>query len=347
MTFLRLASLILTLTLGTGSARADLASTVPDEALIRAATAECRRGSAPRVTGVLGISDPHASDPQVIELIDATGVGWVRAEFHWSLIEPTPGGPYRWEPYDQMVRAYRRRGIRVQGILTYIPPTLPRDWAVIDAAFQRFAAAAVARYSRLGVHHWEVFNEPNLPGYGWLTRTAPARENLAPYTLLLARANQAVRQNDPEGVVLIGGIASDQHRGIPLEETMARIYGLGARDCFDVMAYHPYGYQNRFPAARARVEAVLAAGSDAGKPIWFNEYGWTDQRAMDLAVNPTARTNPMLAALGQRGTVDALFWFAGKDYSGRRGTPTFGLATFDGQRRPSFETFRAFVAAIR
>ena len=328
------------------SAQGPLARTLPSDSEIRQATAACTRTGAAIPTGILGISDPHAADPAVAELIAETGVRWVRAEFHWSVIEPVPGQGYRWARYDRMVREYNKRGISVLAILTYIPEGMPRDWHVIDDAFQRFAAAVVARYAPQGVHHYEVFNEPNLPGYGWLTPRADVSAGLRGYALLLARANRAVRENDGEGVVVLGGIASDQHRGLPLERTMDVLYGLGAGPCFDVMAYHPYGYQNQFPKARRRVDVVLAAHGDR-VPVWFNEYGWTDQRAMDLRVNDSAANNPMLAALGQRGAADALFWFSAKDYSRRRGTPTFGLATFDLKKRPSFETFRRFVSGMR
>lgn len=339
--------LLVLLILAGRPAQADLLSTAPDTDTIMAATGQCQSGRAPIPTGVLGISDPHASDPEVIDLIARTGVRWVRAEFYWSEIEPEPGGGYRWSVYDAMVRDYGRRGINVLGILTYIPDSQPRDWAKIDRAFQKFAAAAVRRYASRGVHHWEVFNEPNLTGYGWLDKGMNARKMLGAYTLLLARANQAVRENDPKGVVVIGGLASDQHRGLAAEDTMDVIYGLGAKDCFDVMAYHPYGYQNRFPEARARIDAILAGAGDSGKPVWFNEYGWTEQGEMDMARNPDAGSNPMLAALGQRGSADALFWFAAKDYGRRAGTPAFGLATYDLVLRPSFDTFRSYVESIR
>ena len=59
-----------------------------------------------------------------------------------------------------------------------------------------------------------------------------------------------------------------------------------------------------------------------------------------------AASQPACAA-GQRGSADALFWFAAKDYSRRAGTPAFGLATFNLELRPSFETFRSFVETIR
>lgn len=312
-----------------------------DEA--RAATAGCRRGAVAPPSGIVGISDPNTLDPGVIELIRETGVDWVRAEFHWSRIQPAAGGPYDWAPYDRMVRAFNKAGIHVQAILTYIPEKRFRSYAEIDAAWQDFAAAAVARYAPMGVHHWEIFNEPNLPGYGWLTKRDDARTHLGFYSLLLARANEAVRENDPRGVVILGGLASDQHRGLPAEETMDILYSYGIKDCFDVFAYHPYGYQNRLPEARARVDRILKAHGDTGKPVWFNEYGWTEQRAMDMAKNDTAATNPMMAIFSQRHSADALFWFAAKDYSSRLGTPAFGLADFNLRKRPSFETFRRLV----
>jgi len=267
----------------------------------------------------------------------------VRAEFHWSQIEPVRGGAFQWERYDRMVAGYNAHGIKVQAILTYIPQGYGTDWSAIDKGFQRFAAAVVARYAKRGVHYWEVFNEPNLPGYGWLTKRADATKNLAGYALLLARANAAVRAHDPRGVVILGGVASDQHRGLALEKTMATLYDLGVANCFDVMAFHPYGYQNQFPKARARVDSVMARHGDGNKPVWFNEYGWTEQGAMDLGRNSNRTNNPMLAALNQRSSADALFWFAAKDYSAKRGTPSFGLATFDLEKRPSFETFKQFV----
>jgi hypothetical protein len=325
---------------------AELEDSRPSAGIIRAATAACAPTSVKPQNEVVGISDPHTLDAGVIKLIAETGVKWVRAEFHWSRIEPTGQGNYRWEPYDTMVEGFTAAGIQVLGILTYIPEHLLRDWGQIDAAFQRFAVATVRRYAPRGVHYWEAFNEPNLTGYGWLTKRQEPQDYLGAYTLLLARVNQAVRENDPNGIVVLGGIASDQHRGLPVEYTMEVLYDLGAKDCFDVFAYHPYGYQSRFGEARARVDAVLGKAGDLGKPIWFNEYGWTDYKAMDLSRNDNARTNPMIAAFSQRGAADALFWFSAKDYSAKLGTPTFGLATFDLEKRPSFTTFQRLMEVI-
>lgn len=325
--------------------RADLLSSRPSEDTIRAATAQCSLATRTPERGAIGISDPNTLDPGVIDLIRQTGVKWVRAEFHWSRIQPQPGGAYNWGPYDAMVAGFNAAGIRVQAILTYIPEAQLTDWGRIGVGFDEFASAVVRRYAARGVHYWEVFNEPNLPGYGWLTKKEDAGAYLGAYTLLLARANRIVRRHDPRGFVILGGIASDQHRGLAAEATMNVLYGLGAQRCFDIFAYHPYGYQNRFPEARARIDKLLRRHGDAAKPVWFNEYGWTDQASMDMARNMGAE-NPMIAAFRQAGVADAFFWFAAKDYSRRRGTPTFGLATYELKKRPSFETFRAIIARI-
>jgi len=324
-------------------AMADLMSTRPGSEEVRAATAACHASTHQPERGIVGISDPHAMDPAVIDLIAATGVKWVRVEFHWSLIQPQFGGAYQWGEYDRMVQVYSSAGIKILGIMTYIPDHIPRDWAVIDREFGAFSDALVARYAGRGVHYWEVFNEPNLTGYGWLRDSDPAEPHLGAYALLLARANQAVRSHDPKGFVVLGGIAGDSRRTLPAERTMEVLFDLGIKPCFDIFAFHPYGYQNRFPEARQRIERILAAGHAKTKPVWFNEYGWTDQHEMSLEVNDTKDTNPMMAVFSQRNVAEALFWFAAKDYSARRKTPTFGLADFDLNRRPSFETFRKLV----
>lgn len=339
-------ALLLALT-GWSESEADIYDSRPSEEVLREATAQCRPAKVRPVTDIVGISDPHAIEANVVSLIQETGVKWVRAEFKWSKIQDSPASEYDWRAYDAMVDSYNRAGIKVAGILTYIPPAMPDDWLQIDEHFQRFASATVKHFAAKGVHYWEVFNEPNLTGYGWLQKGLDARDFLGAYTLLLARANQAVRANDPQGVVILGGLASDNHSGIPAEDAMSFIYGAGGRRCFDVFAFHPYGYQNKFSAARARMNAILAAGADMGKPIWFNEYGWTDYAEMDMRVNGTAANNPMMAVFDQRRQADALFWFSAKDYSGKWGAPTFGLADFNLVKRPSFNTFTYLVQQSR
>ena len=322
---------------------AELLATRPTDAQVMAAAAQCVRANTPPV-GIIGLSDPNALDTRVIDLCADAGAEMVRVEFHWSQIQPVPGGPYQWAPYDAMVGKCIERGLGILGIATYLPNWLGTNWAVIDAQWQLFFQALVARYAPFGVHMWEVFNEPNLTGYGWLPKTSDvpeihAEDYAGAYTLLLARANVILRATDPQGMIVLGGLASDNHGGVPFEPYMTEVYRLGGRNCFDVFAFHPYGYQNNFAAARARVDAFLSTVSDT-PPVWFNEYGWTDWRRMNMNRYPTAATNPMMAVFRDRVHCDALFWFSLKDYSSKWLAPTFGLCDYNLKKRPGFTTFK-------
>ncbi|MCA9494445.1 MAG: hypothetical protein KC621_31175, partial [Myxococcales bacterium] len=294
------------------SPHADLPDTVP---------LDCTPTDRVPATGIVGLSDPHADEDLVVDIVGDSGAPWVRAEIPWSIVQPEVDGPFDFGAYDLMVEAYRDRDVEVLLILTYVPPAYGREWEAIDAGFRAYATEVVTRYAAMGVHHFEVFNEPNLTGYGWLTDDDDAWTHLPDYTRLLGIANEVVRAHDPEGFVVIGGIASEQHRGLSLAETMEVLYGYGAQDCFDVMGFHPYGYQNRFAEARRAVQEVMDAGDAGDKPVWFSEYGWTDQESMDLDVNDTVDTNPMMAAFDQKDVADAFFWFSAKDYSSRASAP--------------------------
>ena len=94
---------------------------LPDESAITAWTAQGELGTATPATGVLGISDPRAHDSRIMDIIEDTGVTWVRLEIYWTVVQPTPGGPMNWSLYDGVMADYATRGISVAAILTYMP----------------------------------------------------------------------------------------------------------------------------------------------------------------------------------------------------------------------------------
>ena len=98
----------------------------------------------------------------------AAGIGWIRIDFIWAVVEPERG-ERRWQVYDELLAAAEARGLQVVAILAYPPkwatdgPELagvPRD----PADWQGFVTRAVKRY-RGRVDAWEVWNEPNLPHF--------------------------------------------------------------------------------------------------------------------------------------------------------------------------------------
>ncbi|NJL32757.1 MAG: hypothetical protein HC893_01480 [Chloroflexaceae bacterium] len=54
------------------------------------------------------------------DVLDQSGAGWVREDFHWFWIEPEPGR-FQWEYYDRMVELVHARGINIIGVLGHPP----------------------------------------------------------------------------------------------------------------------------------------------------------------------------------------------------------------------------------
>lgn len=176
-------------------------------------------GEAPPSENPWGVSfgalvlDP-ARTPRALELAAAAGIGWVRFTFGYSRIA-RPDGDYVFTPYDALVAKAHAEGLQVLGTLglaaewnTTAPPGAPdliryppRD----EDAFAEYVARTVAHYP--DIRYWELWNEPDLPGY-W--HGTPAQ-----YARLLARTYQAVKQANPAAQVVLGGLALGGQRVNP------------------------------------------------------------------------------------------------------------------------------------
>ena len=105
---------------------------------------------------------------QLLDEVQAAGIGWVRIDFIWALVQPQRG-TFDWSLYDEIVAEARARGIEVLAILAYTP-----GWATDGDAFngvprdvedwRTFSRRAAERY-RGRIAAWEHWNEPNLPQF--------------------------------------------------------------------------------------------------------------------------------------------------------------------------------------
>lgn len=315
---MRLAALVAALGLGGGPL--PIITSLPSAATIAAAVAQCaaRTPSARVGLGPAGIADLYQSDPAVRTMIKASGAKWVRLEINWGAIETAPG-VYDWSGPDAILADYATAGISVLGLINHIAGTKQSTWSDIDTRWQAFVTALVTRYGSQ-IHTWEIFNEPSLPGYGWLSVDLDAAQFWGAYTLLLARASKIIHALDPVGIVVLGGISSGGADYTP-------IYGYGAAACFDVFAYHPYGNVGQLAAVKSAINAAATAHGDIVKPIWATEIG------TDLETSPTRSafvadlfTPTTASPAGERGVLDAVFLL------GMRDSPAgaFGFYAADG-----------------
>lgn len=214
----------------------------------------------------------------------AMGVRAIRIDFRWIEVEPV-GAPlhdYHWRALDAEVRAIRRAGLKILGILDYgnpdysraggeayrrgqkgVPPFGvgdPQYYPVDDPrTFARYAGAVARRY-RGQVIGWEVWNEEN---GGW--RFWEPKEDPVAYGKLLCATHAVLKRVDRRVPVVFGGLFFPPLGGKVgtggvkfLAQTLDR-GGRVVRRCFDAVASTP----TRTRSPRPRRRSPTAARSPA------------------------------------------------------------------------------------
>lgn len=218
---------------------------------------------------IFGIEMSQVSATTGLDLVLTSGTGWVRRNaMLWSEIEPIEGAGYRWDaPSVQRLEA-EMLAASAGGLKLILVVRSSPTWAVAPytaecgpinpvkrAAFARFMAAAVERYSRppYNVRYWELGNEPDATliaddfVYGcWGIEGDPyygGRE----YGEALKAAYPAMKRANPDIQVLNGGLLLD-HPYDPQRptDTAGRFFeGMlvaGAGRSFDIVSYHTYNH---------------------------------------------------------------------------------------------------------
>jgi hypothetical protein len=241
-----------------------------------------------------------------LDAMVAAGMTWVRADFYWSSLEQKRG-IFSWTATDSFVRAARAHGLRVLAIADYTPtwarsgptdkypPTNPADYAA-------FVGAAAAHYAPLGVHAWELWNEPNSAMF-WAPRADPVA-----YTAMLRLAGPAIKRADPSATVVTGGLspASDDGHNVAPLTFVKSIYAHGGKGSFDAVGYHPYSFPwaPMYPASwntfyrTPDVHALMAANGDGDKQVWGTEVGFPTGTS-GSAVSESAQAQDIAAAIDQ------------------------------------------------
>lgn len=295
-----------------------------------------------------------------LDNMKSTGVGWVRIDMEWYVVQPSSTSTYDWSAYDRAIDAIHQHSLKALVILDYAPA-----WAAIDGckpssrhqcapadpmAFAAYAAAATARYTSDGVTCWEIWNEPNAQRF-WYPGA-----NAAAYAELLKVTYLAIKQINPNATVITGGLASTVSRGtIASPDYMAAFYQAGAEPYFDAIGAHPYSYP-LLPTNSAewngwtqmlKMRAIAVAQGDATKKIWMTEVGASSGGPHPVSEGLQAQNVEEAVSLhNSYPWAGPLFWYNYQDLGTNRSVSTdfFGLVRADGSPKPAYTTF---VQAIR
>lgn len=286
------------------------------------------------------------------------GVGWVRFDIDWSEIQPTDARTFNWTNVDRLVRAAASRNIKLLAIVDYTPAWArapgcssskcpPAD----NAAFAVFARTAAARFGPLGIHNWEVWNEPNLAAF-WQPRA-----NANAYAKLLTAASAAIKSADSGAIVISGGTgpASSSAGDIAPVEFLKLMYANDAGGSFDAVGYHPYSFPGRpsrpistdgwsqMSSANPSLRSVMTANGDGAKQIWLTEFGAPTggPRAVTEALQAGIIGDALILAPTYP-WAGPLFIYSYKDLGTAQNTNEnfFGILRFDGSQKPAYETLK-------
>ncbi len=315
-----------------------------------------------------GPANPPASQPalrRAVHLLDtgaatlalarAAGFDTAVQLFSWREIEPTRG-QFHWQRPDEIVAGAAHYGLDLVVRLDQHPAWTSSASLALNAPpddladYTRFVRTVAERY-RGQVLGYIIWNEPNL-AVDW----GGQPPDPAAYTSMLCAAHQAIRQADPGALIISAGLAptnnqDDQARDDQL--FLLHMFDAGARNCFDVLAAHPYGFAHPpdSPADAgqglnfARVEAlrqIMVARGAAEKPIWATEMGWAvapGATANYATVSPTEQAAYLVGAF-QRAAREwpwlqmlAVWNLGGENHPEWHG---FSLLAPDGSPRPAF-----------
>lgn len=230
--------------------------------------------------------------------------------------------------------AYTPAWARSFGTTNKHPPLDPQHFA-------NFVAETVLRYAPLGVHHWELWNEPNHSGF-W--RPCP---DVASYTALLTLGSAAAKAVDPDAFVVSAGMspATDNGCNIAPRTFLAGMYASGGQGSFDALGHHPYSYP-AYPGEEhgwsawyqmygtsPSLRSIMEDWGDGDKPIWATEWG-----ARIGPVDEDTQADMLSRAYGLFGSYSwagPLFTYTYRDYD------SFGLVRSDWSPRPAWYAYQA------
>jgi polysaccharide biosynthesis protein PslG len=297
------------------------------------------------------LSTPAAERNADLDRIKAVGATWVRLDFNWTTLEMHGKGQFNFGPADDIVRAANARGLQIDAEVSYTPywarpaGSLPTTPPTRLADYSEFLHAAVRHFAPMGVHTWEIWNEPNMQQM-W-----SPRPDVAKYAQLLKLAYPAIKSADPSATVVTAGMspaydAPDGSQVLPLTWVKG-LYANGAKGYFDAIGHHPSSYPsssnlkaswNAFQQTTDIYDYMRSQG-DGNKKIWATEIAFPTGTSPE-AVSEQLQGERFAESLEAWHTFSfhgPIFIYTLRDYSNNAANSfdTSGLFHFDGSPKVS------------
>lgn len=304
----------------------------------------------------------------------ALGPGWERILFYWSEIQPA--GPEDWNTLhvlEEWLREADAQGRQVVGLLKHTPA-----WATDGPAFggvprglylpvedpdnlwANYVRRIAAYYGPLGVHHWIIWNEPDIDVDTYGNEFAGS---VADYYRLVKVAYLVMKETDPQAQIHLAGVTFWHDELAGREQYVQRFLEVAAADpeaaahgyFFDYLSLHIYFRVETVGWIVTRMEEIQASfGLD--KPIWIVETNaaptmdplWPVERptfAVDLAQQ--AWYIVQAYALGFAAGAESIGVYKFSDVLVPPGAESFGLLRADFSERPAFVAYQTVIEYLQ
>ena len=277
----------------------------------------------------------HTPTTEQLDICSELGVGWIRVSFNWADIEAEGKNQLNWGTLDTVVAQASARNIHIFGSLGDTPswagrssgrnalPLNSDDW-------YDFVYACVNRYS-YWVHHWGMWNEPNLPEFwtgSWIDYT----------TLILIPGYTAAKTANPECFVLAPEL-SDKNRIDTLEFLNSVMENAGSY--IDIVTQHSYG--GMASDVTHFIDNFLYPSLQnlaPGKELWITETGWrTDTQGEN---SQALMYQEMCKAVEAREHINKVFFY---QLSDGPETEKWGIIRYpDNSRKPAFLYYQSYIS---
>jgi hypothetical protein len=301
-----------------------------------------------------------------LDLAQTMGVKMIRFDLDWNAIQHGSESSYDWGPRDAVVQAASDRGISILADIAYTPPwarpagTTDKYPPTNVSDYGTFCGLAARRYVPMGVHAFEVWNEPNTASF-----FMPSPD-VVKYTQMLKACYTAIKAVDPAATVVTGGTApagsyddSGSASTVNPINWLQGIYANGGGGYFDAVGHHPYSFPYdpstvatwsawyQMFGTSPNLRSVMVAHGDGDKQIWATEWGApTDGPAGSGAVSEATQAAQLARAFSMWQTypwAGPLFVYDFRDNGTNPASVEdfFGLVRHDWSPKPAYRAYQA------
>lgn len=295
-----------------------------------------------KVDGIcIGLMNYKKVNMKFFSNLNSMNINFIRVSVFWEGIEKEKG-KFNWNRLDHIVNLASIYNKNVLFVIGYLPVwqtngKYVKKFPTDVKAYENFLEKLVIRYKNK-VFYYEVWNEPNLKEF-W-------NDSFDKYLELLKISYKIIKQNNPNALVLNGGIA--------INETSLNYFKLlisKSAEFFDIIAVHFY-YHWDIPNYNKidLLKKILELAYKANKKVWITETGipsggWDIKKRIKGGMFSYSQAKELAKLLFllksiDNNIIDKVFLYSYKDNKAfsYRDSDNFGLLFYNSLPKPSFYT---------